>query len=228
MSSSEISISELSRLTGMTRNTIAKRLSRDGVNGQNQGYKSEDALRIIYSFETAGLRLDRLTKAQLSKVSGFSAGTVASRLEDALIAADEDGTYSAPEALAGIYKALAPVTADTILSEEEEPGPEEDKSQKLATSITERMSYDSYRTQYMRAKAEREQMALDKERGKYLAAEEVKEKLGGVLRTLRTRLLNIPQRIAQTIGREDSPRDIEKKISQEVETALNELSRLKI
>jgi phage terminase Nu1 subunit (DNA packaging protein) len=213
----DLNITDLAEITGLSRKTVSKRLEQSGIQ-QSKTYNSEKALAAIYAFETAGLRLDMLNKSQLATVTGFSHNTVSDRLGAGLVIPNDEGMYDAPQAIAAIFEA-----AETaVIPPDEEPEYEPDERH------TNRQNYETYRTAYMRAKAEREQLTLDKERGRYLLVDEVKEHLGAILRNLRTRLLAVPQRISQTLSPGDEPRTIEKKIMQEVETALNELSRLKL
>lgn len=213
----DINITDLAELTGLSRKTVSKRLEQSGIQ-QSKTYDSEKALAAIYAFETASMRLDMLNKSQLAIVTGFSPNTVSDRLGAGLVIPNDEGMYDAPQAIAAIFEAETGI----IPPPDEEPEYEPDERQ------TNRHNYETYRTAYMRAKAEREQLTLDKERGRYLLVDEVKEHLGAILRNLRTRLLAVPQRISQTLSPGDEPRTIEKKIMHEVETALNELSRLKL
>lgn len=214
----DLTITDLAELTGLSRKTVSKRLEQAGIQ-QSKTYNSEKALAAIYAFETSGLRLDMLNKSQLATVTGYSPNTVSDRLTNGLVVPNDEGMYDAPQAIAAIFEQAEPGAS----TPDEEPDVEpEDPRQ------TNRHNYETYRTAYMRAKAEREQLTLDKERGRYLLVEEVKEHLGAILRNLRTRLLAIPQRISQTLSPGDDPRTIEKKVFHEIETALNELSRLKL
>lgn len=216
----EVTITELANLTGLSRKTVSKRLELSNIQ-PSKSYDSTKALAAIYSYETASLRIDRLNKTQLSVVTGYAPNTVTDRIETALVIPDDEGYYDAPQAIAAIFEAQ-----DRPEPEEEDDEPQDHEPE--TKQVNARLSYDIYRTEYMRAKAEREQLTLDKERGRYLIADDVKERVSTLFRNVRTRLLAIPQRLTQTLAPDDTPKTIEKKVSHEIETALNELTRLKL
>jgi phage terminase Nu1 subunit (DNA packaging protein) len=217
----EVTITDLANLTGLSRKTVSKRLELSNIQ-PSKSYDSTKALAALYSYETASLRIDRLNKTQLAVVTGYAPNTVTDRIESALVVPDEEGYYDAPQAIAAILE-----TQDRPEPEEDDDEPQDDEPEQ-AKQVSTRQSYEIYRTDYMRAKAEREQLTLDKERGRYLIADDVKERVSTLFRNVRTRLLAIPQRLAQTLAPEDNPKTIEKKVSHEIETALNELTRLKL
>lgn len=216
----EVTITDLANMTGLSRKTVSKRLELSNIQ-PSKSYESTKVLAVLYSYETASLRIDRLNKTQLSTVTGYAPNTVTDRIESALVIPDDDGYYDAPQAIAAIFE------AQDRPEPEEEDEPQDDEPEQ-AKQVSTRQSYEIYRTEYMRAKAEREQLTLDKERGRYLIADDVKERVSTLFRNVRTRLLAIPQRLAQTLAPEDNPKTIEKKVSHEIETALNELTRLKL
>jgi phage terminase Nu1 subunit (DNA packaging protein) len=219
----EVTITDLANLTGLSRKTVSKRLELSNIQ-PSKSYDSTKALAALYSYETASLRLDRLNKTQLSVVTGYAPNTVTDRIESALVVPDDDGYYDAPQALAAIFEAQDRPEPEP---QEEDDEPQDDEPEQ-AKQVSTRQSYEIYRTEYMRAKAEREQLTLDKERGRYLIADDVKERVSTLFRNVRTRLLAIPQRLTQTLAPDDTPKTIEKKVSHEIETALNELTRLKL
>ncbi len=215
----ELSMTELAELTGMSRRTIARRLDQYGFQ-QSKTYDTAKSLAAIYSFETSSFKMDRLTKTQLATVSGYSINTVTERLEESLVIPNDEGQYITKDALAAIFQ------GENTDDSEQASDPEGEAE--YTRSLNTKQSYETYRTEYMRAKAEREQLTLDKERGRYLIAEDVKERVSTLFRNVRTRLLAIPQRLTQTLAPDDTPKTIEKKVSHEIETALNELTRLKL
>jgi phage terminase Nu1 subunit (DNA packaging protein) len=224
-----ISISELENLTGLHRKTILKRLEKQNIPNENGVYNSEKALSAIYSFETGNLSLYTLNKKQLSEVTGVAYNTVQARIKDAVLIPDEDGHFNAPEAIKAILSTYVP-SIDPFAEDDEDDKDNETTTNKIQESIKTQNphSYETYRTSYMKAKAEREQLQLEKERGTHISAEGIKSQLTATLTVLRTRLLSIPQRVGQIWSKDDDNRTIEMKVKIEVETALNELSRIKL
>ncbi len=180
---------------------------------------------------------ERLNQAGLVKALGHTKGYISRLVKQGVIKLDEDGKTTLEEAKAGIEKNADPTKAYSTKAYKEnvnkkiEKMTDDDKEILIANMSDPDYIKEVFGLSYADARTRNEQIdilintvKLEKEQGKLVPIEQVKNDAFEIGKKLKEGLLNIPDRICDYLASEKDPAKIHNIITKEIKEVLEEIA----